>query len=203
MWARRMRRLLQTEMSWPHLIHELENTTAAASDAGQWIVRDDDREPRFLHQQFVDIAQQRTAAGQDDAALGHVRAEFGRRLLEGLLDGAHDALQGLLQRFENLIAVERKAARHAFGQVATLDRQLAHLGSGVSRADLDLDALGGGLADQDAVVSEYIVHDRGSEGTAADPRGIGVDDASSPSWRGQATRVAPRHRPRKPARGTA
>ena len=51
-----------------------------------------------------------------------IGAEFGRGLFQRLLDRAHDTLQRLLQRLENLVAVEREAARHAFREIAALDR---------------------------------------------------------------------------------
>ena len=44
----------------------------------------DDRQAGLFHQQLVDVAQQRAAAGQHDAALGDVGAELGRSLLERL-----------------------------------------------------------------------------------------------------------------------
>src|ERR1700691_825846 len=116
-----MRRSLQAEMSRPHLIHEFENTPAATSHAREWIVGDDYGKAGLLHQQLVDIAQQRAAAGQYDAALGHICAELGWGLLERLFDGADDALQRFLQRFQYFVAVEREAARHAFRQVPALD----------------------------------------------------------------------------------
>ncbi len=75
------------------------------------------------------------------------------------------------------LRVQREAARHAFGQVAALDRHLAHLLAGVGRADLDLDALGGRLADQDAVVAAHVIRDRLVEAVAADAHRLGVDDA--------------------------
>ena len=77
---------------------------AAARDAGQRVVRDHHGQAGLFHEKLVDIAQQRAAAGEHDAALGDVGAELGRRLLERLLDGAHDALQRLLQRFQDLVA---------------------------------------------------------------------------------------------------
>src|SRR5207249_3961057 len=85
------------------------------------------------------VAQQRAAAREHDATLGDVRAQFRRSLLERLLHRAYDVLQRLLQRLQNLVAIEREAARHAFGEVAALDRELAHLLPGIGRADLDLD----------------------------------------------------------------
>src|SRR5262249_46963211 len=80
-------------------------------------------------------------ACEDDASLGHIRAEFRGSLFQRLFHGADDALQRFLQSFQDLIAVEREAARDALGEVAALHRQLAHLLTGVGRANLDLDAL--------------------------------------------------------------
>src|SRR5262245_39956966 len=75
------------------LFGQLEDSPAAARDAGQRILGDDDRQTGFLHEELVDVLEECAAAGQHDAALGDVRAELGRRLLERLLDGLHDALQ--------------------------------------------------------------------------------------------------------------
>jgi HD-like signal output (HDOD) protein len=44
------------------LSRHLENSTAAASHASKWIVRDDHRQPGLFRQQFIDVAQQGTPA---------------------------------------------------------------------------------------------------------------------------------------------
>src|ERR1700735_223579 len=103
--------LLESEVTGAHSVHQLENPAAAARDAGERIVRHDDRQAGLFGEELVDIAQQRTAAGEYDASIGDVRAEFRRSLFERLLDRAHDALQRFLQSFEDFIAVESKAAR--------------------------------------------------------------------------------------------
>src|ERR1700732_995700 len=121
--ARPLLALLKTEVSGAQLVHQLENAPATACHTGQGVVGHHDREPRLLGEQLVDVAQQRAAAREHDATLGDVRAQLRRSLLERLLHGTHDALQRLLQCLENLVAVQRKAARHALGEVAALDRQ--------------------------------------------------------------------------------
>src|SRR3546814_9107743 len=75
---------------------------------------------------LVEIAQQRATAGQHDAALGDVRAQFRRRAFEGLLDGLDDAGQWLLQCVEDLVGVHREVARHAGSQMAADDRSEEH-----------------------------------------------------------------------------
>src|SRR5579862_5070624 len=111
---------LQSEVTGAELVHEFEDAAAAARHAGEWIVGDYHREAGFFHQQLVDVAQQRPAAREHNATLGHVRAQFRWSLLERLFDRADNALERLLQGFQNFVAVEREAARHAFGEVATL-----------------------------------------------------------------------------------
>src|SRR5688572_23511360 len=159
------------------LFGQLEDATAAARDAGQRVFGNDHRQAGFFHQQLVDVLEQRAAARQHDAAIGDVRAELRRRLLERLLDRLNDALEWLLHRLEDLVRVQREAARHALREVASLDRHLAHLLARVGRADLDLDALGSRLADQDAVVAAHVVGDRLVEAVAADAHRLRVDDA--------------------------
>src|SRR3977135_764203 len=109
---------LQSEVTWAHLVHKFEDPATTARHAGERIVGDDHRESGLLHQELIDVAQQRAAAGEDNAALGYVGTQLGGRLFECLLDRADDALEGLLQRLEDLVAVEREAAGHAFGQIA-------------------------------------------------------------------------------------
>src|SRR2546430_16920565 len=60
---------------------------------------------------LVDAARRRATAGEDDAALSDVGAKLGGSLFERLLHGAHDTLQRLLQRLEDLVAVECEIGR--------------------------------------------------------------------------------------------
>src|SRR5437879_7127882 len=175
--ARALPALLKTEVPGAQLVHQLENAPATARHTGQGVVRHHDREPGLLGEQLVDVAQQRAAAREHDATLGDVRPQLRRSLLERLLHGTHDALQRLLQGLEDLVAVQREAARHALGEIAALHRQFAHLLPGVGRADLDLDALGGRLADEDAVVAAHVVHDSLVEAIDTDACGVCVKTA--------------------------
>jgi hypothetical protein len=127
--------------------------------------------------QPVEVAQQRTATGEHDPALGDIRREFRRRLLQRRLHRLHDGGQGILQRFENLVAVEREASRHALGQVAPAHVDLAHFAARKGAADLLLDLLGGGIADQRAVASAHVGDDGLVEAVAAEAHRIGVDHA--------------------------
>src|SRR5213594_2265334 len=85
------------------LFHILQRPAAAAYHAGQRIVGDDDRQARFLHEQAVDIAQQRSAAGQHHATFGDVGTKLGRSALQRRLDGGHDTVERIGQRFENFV----------------------------------------------------------------------------------------------------
>src|SRR5688572_20246042 len=89
------------EVTWPLseaeqprvLFGKLENAAAAASDAGERVLGDDDGQAGLFHQQLVDVLEERAAARQHDAAVRDVGAELGRGLLERLLDRLHDTLQ--------------------------------------------------------------------------------------------------------------
>ena len=104
---------------------ELEDPAAAARYAGQRIISHHHGQAGFFHEQFIHVPQQRAAAGEHDAALGHVGAEFGRSLFERLLHGADDALKRFLERLEDLVGIQRETARHALGEIAPFDRNLA------------------------------------------------------------------------------
>src|ERR1700753_331769 len=92
----RSRALLQAEDAGSMLLGQLEDAAASPRNTGERIVRHHDRKAGLFHEKLVHVPEQRAAARQHDPALGNVRAELGRRLLERLFDGADDALQGLL-----------------------------------------------------------------------------------------------------------
>src|SRR3954462_12431334 len=58
------------------VLHLLECLARAAHDAGERIIGDDHGQPGLFHQQPVEIAQQRAAAGEHHALLGDVGAEL-------------------------------------------------------------------------------------------------------------------------------
>src|SRR5437588_3923728 len=130
------------------VLHLLERLARAAYDAGERVVGDDHRQPRLLHQQPVEVAQQRAAADEHHAFLGDVGAELRRRLLERRLHRRDDLVQRLGQRLQDLVGRDREAARDALGEVAALHFHLAHFRARERGADLLLDQLRGGLADQ-------------------------------------------------------
>ena len=48
-------------------VHHLQYTTATTSDAGQWVIGNDDRDTGLFHQQTVQVTQQGSAAREDNA----------------------------------------------------------------------------------------------------------------------------------------
>src|SRR5438105_8597704 len=77
------------------VLHLLERLARAAHHARERIVGDDHRQPGFLHQQPVEVAQQRAAAREHHAFFGDVGAELGRGLLERGLDRGDDLIERL------------------------------------------------------------------------------------------------------------
>ena len=57
---------------------------------------------RVVAQPLVEIPEQRSAAGDDDAAIVDVGGELRRNPFERAADGLHDHVDGALQRFANL-----------------------------------------------------------------------------------------------------
>jgi hypothetical protein len=53
-----------------------------------------------------------------------------------------------VQRFQDFVGIDREVARHAFGQIASRNLDLLDIFLREGAADLQLDALGRGLADQ-------------------------------------------------------
>src|SRR5690606_30406091 len=98
-------------------------------------------------------------------------------LRKSTFHGLDDLGQGLLQGIQNLFTVQGERTGHAFGQITTTNVDLTHLQTFVSTADFVLDALGGGIADQAAVVTAHVGDDGFVEFVTTHPNRVGVDDA--------------------------
>ena len=98
-----------------------------------------------------------------------------RRLLQRHHDRSDDTGQRLLQRFQDLVGVEGKAARYTFSQITATHFNLAHLFARIGGADLVLDALGRGFTDQATVVATDVADDRFVKLVATDTDGLGVN----------------------------
>ena len=136
--------------------------------AGERIIGHDDRYARFFRQEFVDIAQESASTGQNDAMLGDIAPQFRRSLFQRLLHDADDALEGFLQSFENLVAVQRKPGGTPSARLRPVTDSSRTLQTGISGPDFQFDAFGGRLADQDPVVPANVVHDRFVQAITAD-----------------------------------
>src|SRR5690606_38248317 len=84
----------------------------------------------------------------------------------------------LLQCFQNLVAVESKASRHTFRQIATANVDLANFAAGVSTTDFLLDALSSCIANHATVVATHVVDDSLIKAVTTDPYRVGVDDTA-------------------------
>src|SRR6056297_845469 len=67
---------LYSEQARPVLVEQFENPASAECDASQRVLGDDHRQAGLFHKQLVEVASQGAAAGQHDAAVRDVRAEF-------------------------------------------------------------------------------------------------------------------------------
>src|SRR5918911_3359845 len=150
------------------VLHLLERLARAAHHAGERVLGDDDRQAGLFHEEAVEVAQERPAAGEHHALLGDVRPEFRRRLLERRLHGGNDLIERLGKRFQDLVGADGEAARNAFGEVTAFHFHLAHFRAREGGADLLLDELGGRFANQHAVVAADVINDRLVELVAAD-----------------------------------
>ncbi len=157
-----------------HVDH-LQRLAAATGYASQWIFSNYDRNTCLFHQQAVEVTQQRTTTGQNHTALGDIGSQFRRALLEGNHDGANNAGQRLLQRFEDFVGVQGKATWNAFCQVTAAHFDLAHFVTRVSRTDFVLNTLCGGFTDQRAVVTANVIDDGFVEAVTTDTYGRGVN----------------------------
>ena len=99
-------------------VHALERHARAAHDARQRVFGDEHGQAGFFREQTVEIAQQRTTASKHDAAFGDVGAEFRRRVFERDLHRRYNPVQRIGERFQDLVARDREAARYDTGKPA-------------------------------------------------------------------------------------
>src|SRR6185436_14596742 len=160
------------------LVEVLDHESGAAGDAGERVLGDPDGHVDLLADRAVDAADERAAAGHGDAALGQVGRELGGRLFQRLLDGVDDGVERLLHGLADLLAGDGHLAGHHGHDVAAADFEGQLLLEGIERADVDLDPLGGLLADLEVVGAAEVLHDRLVELVAGDADGAGGDDAA-------------------------
>ena len=154
-----------------------EHLAGAHHDRRQRIVGDRHRKTRLLAQALVEVLEQGTASGEDDAAIDDVGRELGRRLLERDADRFDDRRHRLGQRLADLLVGDHDRLRNAFDEIAALDLHGDLLVERERRAELDLHLLGGALADEQVVLALDVLDDRFVHLVAGDPDRTRVDDA--------------------------
>ena len=117
------------------------------------------------------------AAGEDDAAIEDVGRQLRRNPLERVVHRLHDRADRLRQRLADFLVVHRDRLRPAFAEVPAFDFHRQPLLERERGADLDLDLLGGPLADEQVVRLARVLDDRLVELVAGDAHRLAVDDA--------------------------
>src|SRR5215211_7869329 len=154
----------------------LERAARAHRDASQRGLRAVRGHLRLVAQPLVEALEQRAAAGEHDPAVHDVRGQLGRRAVERLLDRVDDLDERLLERGAHLLGRQHDGLRQPGDEVAAADLSLHLLLERVRGADLELDLLGGLLADQELVLLLDVVDDRLVELVAADADRLRDDD---------------------------
>ena len=113
----------------------------------------------FLGQHLVEAAQQGAAASEDDAALDEIGGEFRRATLERDADRLDDDLHRLGHGFADFLRGDGQCLGQSGDEIAAFDFHCRFLFDGVSGTDLDLDVLGGALADHEIVRAAHVVDD--------------------------------------------
>src|SRR5690606_13408087 len=90
---------------------------------------------------------------------------------------AHDTGQRLLQRFQNFVGVQGKAAWNTFSQVTATHFDFTYFVAWVSRTDFVLDTLCCRFTDQRTVVTTNVVNDGFVETVTTNTLGRGVHHA--------------------------
>ena len=130
-------------------------------------------------QHGAELAQQRSAAGHGDALVDDVGGDFRLGVLERRADYFDDAVDGLDQGLGDLRLGEGDFARHALADVAPADvgDEALAVRRRARGADLELDALGGGFADQEVEVAPDVSADRLVHAVAADAGGAAISES--------------------------
>ncbi len=77
-----------------------------------------DRHARLVNEALIETAEEGSAACHHDAAFHDIGSEFGRCLVEGVLDGIDERFNRLLDRLSDLLAGEDDSLREPGDQVA-------------------------------------------------------------------------------------
>src|ERR1043165_1846228 len=131
----------------PVLLFVIEDTAGAANHAGERIFVHMNRKVRLLAEQQVETADERAAAGHDDASIDDIAGQLRRSDLERATYGIDNRLDRLLDGFADLAGVNSHGLRNAGHEVAPLHFHLALFPAGSGRSDLDLDLFRRRLAD--------------------------------------------------------
>src|SRR5256885_6738771 len=123
----------------------LKDLAAAASDAGERVVGDVDRDLGRLGDARVEAAEERAAAREVNALVHDVGDELRRGLLDRVLDGVDDLLDRWVERFADLCARNLDRSRQTRQEIAAAEERGDFLVERVRGADRDLDVLGGAL----------------------------------------------------------
>jgi len=157
-------------------VEVIEEDAGALGDGADGVVGHADGQPGLLGDHPVESPQERPAAGHHQARIDQVAGQFGRGLLQGSLDGVDDGGHGLLEGLADFGGVDHRLAGQAGDDVAALDLHLEFFLQRVGRPDLDLDSLGGGLADEEVVGAAHVLDDGVVHVVAGDADALGGDD---------------------------
>src|SRR5271169_2388204 len=160
--------------------HFFEGTARAKRHAGQWAVRDRNRQPGSVPQHQIEIAEQRAASSQHDPLVDDVGGEFGGGMFERYLDSFDDRTNRFGETLRDLTLADHDFLRHPVHQVASLD--LHHAPLAVFRHAggpyLLLDPLGAAFANEEIMVAPDIGDDRLIHLTSSDPYRSAIDNAA-------------------------
>ena len=115
-------------------------------------------DPRPCLHQLGKALYQAAAAGHDDAVVGDVAHQLGRRTLQHAVNGLQDPLHRLLKRLQHFRGMNGDGLGQARHQAAALHINAGVLLLGIDAADLDLHLLGSALTHQHIVLAAHILH---------------------------------------------
>ena len=156
----------------------LEHLARAIGRAGDGVVHHGGADARAALDQPIHAVDQAAAAGHDDAVSVEVAHKLGRRALEHAVDGLEDAVHRLHEGLDGFVCADADGLGHAAAEIAAVHFLHAHVRPLEHAADIALDLLRGGHADEHVVLAADVLDDGLVKARARDLDRLALDHAA-------------------------
>src|SRR5450631_970150 len=181
--TKRRPRSCLVDLDLPQQAEVAQHLARAKNYAGQRIIGDGNRQAGLFANALIEILDQRSAAGQHNAAIADIRAQFRGRAFQRDANRIHDRRDALGQGLTNFAVFDGDGLGYALDQVAALDLHGQRLVEHIRRANFDFDLFRRALADQQVVLALEVIHDGLVHLVPGHADGARIDDAGERNYR--------------------